>query len=46
MRTGSGIGSEGLPCFINRRDAEGIGGGVNAYNLGNYVNFKLTVLYK
>jgi hypothetical protein len=41
LRTSSGIGSEGLPCFINTRDTEGVGGGVNAYNLGNFVNFRL-----
>jgi len=41
LRTGSGIGNEGLPCFINTRDAEGVGVGVDAYNLGNFVNFKL-----
>uniref|UniRef100_A0A7V5XHU7 Uncharacterized protein n=1 Tax=Thermodesulfobacterium geofontis TaxID=1295609 RepID=A0A7V5XHU7_9BACT len=41
IRTGSGLGRSGLPCFLNARDKEGVGGGVNAHILGNFVNFKL-----
>ena len=42
IHTGSGISDNGLPCFLNSRDKEGIGEGVNANNLGNFVNFKLS----